>query len=239
MKVCAITATCGRHSCLERSIRFFLDQDYAEKTLLIYQNSIVFQRLNSNTPKNVILINQCRNSANQPYTCLGEIYNDAINHVPVDTDVLIFWDDDDIFLPNHMSEGIKGLQRGGKKAYKPARSIYKEKENLVLVSNTLEPSMFVQFSHIKKYGFKNTTSDQHLSWIEPLVRDSDIFVDPEGIPTYICDWSQEIGTFKTSGNPYHDHNFSNYRSHSVDHGDGIITPISAAKAEIIYKQFDK
>jgi len=239
MKVLAITATCGRHTCLERSVRFFLDQDYSDCVQLIYQNSKVEQRLNSNLGKNIILVNQAhRTQDRRDYTCLGEIYNDIIKFIPADVEVVTFWDDDDLFLPNHIREGVEGLVRGGKTAYKPMKSFYKEKGRVALVTNVLEPSMFIKVDHIKKYGFSNTTSDQHMSWVRPLIETNDIFVDTEGVPTYVCDWSQEISTFKTSGDPNNKNNFVNYHKSSADHGDGIITPAPKSVAEKYYSQFN-
>lgn len=237
MKVCALTATAGRHKCIERSTRLFLDQDYVNCYQLIYQNSAVEQRLNSNIPSGkIILVNQNNNiETHQPYKNLGEIYRDAIKSLLPGTDVIVFWDDDDLFLPNHISEGVKGLQRCGKTAYKPQYSYYKDKGRLVKTINTFEPSIFVKKDHVIKYGFSDMTTAQHLQWVDPLIQLNEICSDPEGPSTLIYDWSQEIGVFKTSGNPNSSENFNNYRSASQDHGDGIITPWSKHSVEKYYK----
>ncbi len=239
MKVCAITATAGRHKCMERSLRFFLDQDYAHCVQLIYQNSAFEQRLNINVDKSkVILVNQnIDKETHHAYKTLGGIYRDAIKRIPSDTDVVVFWDDDDIFLPNHITEGVKGMLRGGKKAYKPSRSYYRGSEGVNLVSNTLEPSIFVRFDHIKEHGFHETTSDQHLKWVDALISENELFCDDEGVPTLCYNWGDNFPTFKTSGDPNNPLNFSNYHQHSKDHGDGILTPISRAEADKYYSLF--
>lgn len=235
--VLAVTATCGRHFCLERVVKCFVDQDYEGKhTLFIYNNSPVSQTLDlPKLPehKTIILINRHLDSRTQePYKTLGAIYNDIFKHIDIvraiGAEVVCFMDDDDIFLPNHITEGVKGYKKAtdqSKRAYKPAKSWYRHHQGTELVSNTLEPSMFVYAEHIRKYGFSDTTSDQHLQWVNPLVTDGDILVDPDGVPTLIYNWGDEFRTFKTSGDPNNPFNFNNYRAASQDHGDGLITPL--------------
>lgn len=238
-KVAVITATAGRHHCLERVVRFFLDQTYENSVQLIFQNSSSPQRLNANIPSNrVILINQSLDSdTGKGYVTLGAIYKDAVKHIPEDVEIVNFFDDDDIFLPNHIEEGIKGLNRGGLIAYKPYKSFYRTKDRVVLVNNTLEPSIFVKKEHIQQYGFKDTTSDQHLAWVHPLVDHKQIFEDTKGPATMCYNWGDPFPTFKTSGDPRNPSNFNNYRRHSMDHGDGIVTPMSRNEAEKYYQQF--
>lgn len=235
--------TCGRHTLSERSVRMFLDQDYeGEHGLLIYNNSSVPQNLFPHTyngNKSVVLINQHLDSrTGDPYTNLGAIYRDAIGYISEDTDVIIHWDDDDLFLPDHISEGVKGVTRAreqGKIAYKPAQSYYRHPGGIQLMSNTLEPSIFVPFSHLREYGYHESTSDQHLRWVDPLAYGGQILVDDKGKPTMIYNWGdKDIPTFKTSGNAGNPDNFQNYRNFSTDHGDQIITPWSIERLEKYY-----
>lgn len=237
MKVCLLTCTKDRHKQLERVVRFVLNQTVDNWVHLIFNNSSTPLTLNSNLdPNKFILINKhiC-SSTHSEYKTLGEIYNDAIEFIPEDCDVVNFMDDDDIYLPNHVEEGIKGLIKGGKKAYKPAKSWFKYlQQPIELASNNLEPSIFVKTEHIKEYKFLSGESvAQHLAWLNPLVSQNEIFADPNGVATYICDWSQEIPTFKTSGSTSHT-NFLNYSLWTKDKGDGIITPCSQSFAEHYY-----
>lgn len=229
MKVCVITATKGRHSQLERSVRFFLDQDYVDCIQLIYNNSCEPQRLNSNldTSRFVVVNNCLDNETGKHYTNLGAIYRDAVKYIPEDVDIVSFWDDDDVFYPDHISEGVKGYEKAlgmGKLAYKPKYSYYRLSTQLSLVENTMEPSIFVNKEHLLRCGFLMETTAQHLGWVNPLVYDQKIWVDIDGKPTLIYNWGDDISTFKTSGDPHNPHNFENYASFSKDHGDGIITP---------------
>jgi len=247
MKVVAIMATCGRHTLCERSVRLFRDQDYeGEHILLIYNNSPIEQHPGLDAKdvelvpnKKVLLINQhVSHRTGLPYENLGDIYNDALKYIPEDMDIVIHWDDDDLFLPNHISEGVKGVLRAreqGKIAYKPAQSYYRHPGGIQLMSNTLEPSIFVPFSHLREHGYHESTSDQHLKWVDPLAYGGQILVDEKGKPTLIYNWGDtDVPTFKTSGNAGHPNNFGNYRNFSQDHGDRIITPWPKEKVQKYY-----
>ncbi|WP_146203053.1 hypothetical protein [Mucilaginibacter oryzae] len=162
----------------------------------------------------------------QPYTSLGAIYNDAIQYIPANTDVITFWDDDDLFFDDHLTEGVSGLIRGGKIAYKPAFSYFRTQTTLSKNQNTFEPSIFTKSQHILQYGFHNTTTDQHFKWLEPLLANDDIFVDEAGKSTLIYNWIDEVMIYKTSGHSHKPDHFNEYRTLSYDHGDAVITPIS-------------
>lgn len=230
MRVWAIMATCGRHTLAERSLAMFIQQDYKGfSNLLIYNNSpeeLDLASIPTGENQSIKLVNNhidCETG--ERYNSLGAIYRDAIEHVPEDAEAIIHWDDDDLFLPNHITEGVKGLKRGQKDAYKPAKSYYRHPGGVELMSNTLEPSIFTKAAHIRKHGYSLTTSDQHLQWVNPLVYEGRIYVDDNGPATLIYNWGDNnIPTFKTSGNAGSPRNFDNYRTFSRDHGDGILTP---------------
>lgn len=252
-KVTCITATCGRHNLMERSMRFFLNQDYQGKhVLLIYNNSVVPQKITPETTimtnvvtmdcgegKEIKLVNKHIDSATgKPYKSLGGIYNDELKYIDEDTDILVHWDDDDIFLPDHISEGVKGLKKAeslGKIAYKPRKSYYRHPNGVDLMENVLEPSIFVKAQHIINWGYSDETTAQHLQWVHPLIESNMILSDEEGKPTLIYNWGDHIPTFKTSGDPHNKSNFSNYRNFSQDHGDQILTPWSKKEVEEYYK----
>lgn len=236
-----MTVTYGRHACLERALRFFLNQDDLNCIQLIYNNAGVEQRLNSHLLGNdrVILVNNNIDlKTRKPYSNVGSIFRDAITFVPKDVEVITHFDDDDIFLPNHVSQGIFGMEKArklGKKAYKPYNSYYKSAGSIVLVHNTMEPSIFVNYDYIIKKGYRETFVDYNQGWLDPLLESDSILIDPQGIPTMIYDWSGQIGVFKMSGGSNDDNNFRSHKKRSLDHGDQIITPISQIKAQELYK----
>lgn len=228
--VILLTATCGRHTLLERCVRFFLDQDYqGDHALLIYNNSDVPQslgRLDMPSNKSIFLVNNHIDSiTGLPYSTLGAIYNDLITFIPKEYAVVNHADDDDIYLPWHISAGVQGLLKGERKAYKPQLSYYRSPRGIEKSSNTLEPSIFLYRETLQEYGYSLETTEQHLQWEVPLKNSGELFVDKEGPPTLIYNWGDtDIFTFKTSGDFRNPNNFNNYRTHSRDHGDQIITP---------------
>lgn len=235
MKVLSITATAGRHTLLERCVGMFLNQDYPHKHLLIWQNSPVPQKMDK-TYENITLVNNHISTiTGERYKTLGEIYNDIIKYVKEDEylnsfDLITFSDDDDGYFPTHITEGVSGFKYALYHlnmlvaAYKPQKSYFHHPGGVSLGGNNLEPSIFVLADHVKKYGFSDETTAQHLQWFNPLLEQGTIFIDPLGEPTLVYDWNSPTPCFKTSGNPANPHNFENYHANSREHGDGIISP---------------
>ena len=215
-----------------------MDQDYEGKhTLIIYNNSEIPQSLckeleNLSGNKQVILINNCINlKTYKPYINLGSIYNDilffvreAVHEGRINPQIVNHMDDDDTFLPNHISEGVKGYLKAGKLAYKPLQSYYKSPKDMVLATNVLEPSIFVNYAYLATAGYWDRNVDLHHRWLQPLIDGGEIVAAEDGTPTFIYDWSANIPTWKTSGDPHNPNNFSNYERYSQDNGDLIITP---------------
>lgn len=243
MRVRCITATKGRHHCIERVLRMFLEQDYeGEHTLFIFNNSDVQQEVDYlDLPKNkmVILLNKsCSSETGAPYTNLGQIYRDALKYIPDETDIVTHMDDDDLYFPNHITEGVKGFRRAlaqDKIAYKPSKSYFRSSNAVGLVENTLEPSIFVGALHLKRYKYSDKTTEQHLQWVEPLVKNNRLLVD-DGPATLVYNWGDNFPTWKTSGDPNNPENFNNYTRMSQDHGDKLITPLSKDVTDQLFNQ---
>lgn len=238
-KVCFLTCTSGRHFLLERVVRCFLEQDYENKVMLIYQNSEINQQLDESLmDKGIILVNQNIDSqTGLPYTNLGSIYNDALKAIPEDAEIVNCGDDDDLFLPTHISSGVAGYLRAAEKgqvAYKPKFSYYRYAGGVQKMCNVFEPSIFVCVKHIKKHGCHTNTMNQHHKWLDAV--GSNMTMEDGGESTLIYDWSGGHPCFKTSGNPHAPENFSNYRNYSKDHGDGIITPCDVEIVNKVYQE---
>ena len=243
--VVAITCTYNRALCLDRCAKFFLDQDYeGEHIHLIYNNSPskisypkeVLNTLPSN--KKVILINNYKKlSTGQPYSNVGDIFNDAFTFVPSNVDVITHMDDDDIFLPNHISEGVKGIERAllqGKKAYKPYYSYFGYGGKIQKSHNTLEPSIFIYYSFMKEHPYRETVVDYNQGWEEPLRNENLILIDEKGVSTFLYDWLGNMNTFKISGAANTHENFVNHKVNSnIYHP--IIQPITSEEASSLYK----
>src|SRR5580765_3030703 len=103
--VLGLTCTNGRFTYLRRLLTCFLRQDHDKKVLLIYNNAAV--PIQMKPIDNVILINNHIDKVTgTPYTDVGSIYRDALDHLPNNIDYITIMDDDDIFLPNHFSISV-------------------------------------------------------------------------------------------------------------------------------------
>jgi hypothetical protein len=193
---------------------------------LIFNNAFESQELGTiDLPENkkIILINNCMDlKTGMAYTNLGSVYRDALEFLTEDYDIATHMDDDDVYLPNHISEGVKGMIC---MAYKPATSYYLDSTGLTEQSNVLEPSIFVLFKYLKDAGYYETNVNLHHKWLKDLAETGNLFVKKDGIPTFIYDWSGMIPVWKTSGDPDNPENFNNYTKNSKDWGDRIITPV--------------
>jgi len=229
MKVTAIMATCGRHYFCERSVGMFLNQTYTDKHLVIIQNSDHDQKLDREYD-NITIVNK------SDFSNLGAIYNYALQFVPDDSEVFCLFDDDDIYMPNHIEEGVKGLIRGEKKSYKPQFSYLQDLGEISKTNNVLEPSWFVYYDVINECKFREGDSRHHFNWVDWCVDTNNIYVDPDGISTFGYTWGNPEGiAYKTSSiNP--EDSFRIYREKSIDHGDGIITPMTIDQLEPLYSK---
>jgi len=219
---------------------FLAQETHQDCTQVIFNNSNVPLTLDlpKDQPKNlsVWLINSC----DTVYSTLGQIYNHALTFLPKEG-IIVHYDDDDCILPNHAVEGINGFREAtfhNKLAYKPSQSYYYEGGKVSLTSNVMEPSIFIDLGTLKKVGYNDTTSDQHLKWVTYLTEDNLLYVDPRGVPTLLYEWGNSVPTFKTSGNPSNPNNFQEYRHFSQDHGDRIVTPWSKEKVKALYNSLN-
>lgn len=242
LKIVCLMLTSGRHYCAERSLSFFLDQDYANKHLIIYQNSPVPQKLDDRIdPSLVTLINNnIFSETGEPYTNLGDIYNDAIKHIPEDADVVNFFEDDDNRPKYFLSEGVEGYKRAvevGRKAFKPVTCIVRSAEKMAPATNMLEGSWFVDVKYIKLKGFKSGVNvSHHHGWCNPLLNGSLVLEDDINKPNYVYNWGENIPVYKTSGAGETHDNFVNYHRFSQDHGDQILSKIDVDK---YYKEIEE
>lgn len=227
MKATALMCTYGRHKFLERSVRMFLEQDYEDKHLVIFQNSPIFQVMDKDYP-NITLVNQCG------FETVGEIYEEAIKHIPEDTDYVFIWDDDDIYFRNHISNGISGALKYGKPAYKPKYALMKSNEGVARISNTLEATWALRKEILLTAGFsKYNFSDSHRAWVRYCYDNDLVYEDSESPITFCYIWDDPTGfILHTSGIEDESNGKQIHHRLSGDHGDRVITPCS--KAELDY-----
>lgn len=245
MSVTLITCVCGRHHELERVVRCFLNQDYKEPiTLFIYNNSPQQLQLDPQLigipDRPIVLINNHLDlETAEEYTNTGAIFRDALSFIHWEPEVINFFDSDDIFLPNHVSEGMKGYEvsqeiSDGLYAYKPKYSYFLYQETKQLATNNMEPSIFVDFQYVKNTGFNYVAAAYHQKWLTPLQLDGKIYEPINGVPTFIYNWSNLHNNHKISGAGDSSQNFRNHRAWERDNGDGIISPALKETVEYFY-----
>ena len=99
--------TYGRVECLKEAIQSFLNQDYKGPKELVILNDYEGQTLHlpEGLPDNIRLIN-----VKEKIKPLGKKFNETIKLCK--GDVLVCWDDDDIYLPNRISYSVANMPKG-------------------------------------------------------------------------------------------------------------------------------
>lgn len=242
--LCFITCFFCRHYHVERVIRCFLNQDIKEPiTLLLYNNSKIAQQLDTfEIPdnRNIILINNFLDlETGREYTNTGDIFRDALTYIPKECTIVSFMDSDDIFLPNHASEGMRRMKAAYKHnqlAYKPYFSYFLFGKNQIeKAHNNMEPSIFVDRNYVEKEGFHSVSASYHQKWLDKLISTGQLYCPFWGTPTFIYCWEDGHNTHKISGAGDNVDNFLSHRLKEVEDGDGILSP---AKMEIVQKYYD-
>jgi hypothetical protein len=141
----------------------FLAQDYPNKELIIYNTDTDSPYDLTQSNHSITIVNRSVDSVtNEPYTNVGAIRRDALMFAS--GDFVVTWDDDDIFLPHFMTQGIERMAKTGLPSFKPEMSFFYSGNNLRLVMNTLEASVIASMELVRKYGFLLETGKEGLGW---------------------------------------------------------------------------
>jgi hypothetical protein len=241
--VVALCCTYGRYRCLQRALKCYIDQDYLAPSILFICNSGAPLKLPDDfklPPWKQVYIDNC---SLMNFQSVGEKYYHAlrlINQMYPEADTLYSHDDDDIFLANHITEGVQGFLHGCRqhrcKAYKPQQSWFRYRDEsgvvqIVKQENTFEPSIFVDVDWVLKHGYAPVSIRYHQQWLDSLLYENKLFVDPQGKPTLIYNWGDNTngpdswGIYKMSGAGVdNQNNFLAHARTSRDMGDGILVP---------------
>jgi len=251
-KVTAVCCTYRRFKCVERAMNCFLAQDYPNKELIIYNTDVqnpyttilptnhsLYDPYEAAILKdiNIVIVNENIDSVTkEPYTNVGAIRRDALTHAT--GDYYICWDDDDIYLPYFMRQGIDMMQKSLLPTFKPAKSFFYSGDSLRLVQNTLEASVISDINKIREHGFLLETGSEGLGWYTKL-RDSRELDEncKEYLPHYCFNWNDGFemnATHKQSGDIDNPNNFSNHKECSKDICTGGISIYSKEQMRSIY-----
>ena len=239
--------TYGRFTCVERSIYFFLNQDYIGNTeLLIYNTDTDYplflspslRQIYPDREKSIVIINNNTDYiTNQPYDNIGAIRRDALQHAS--GDYYICWDDDDIFLPWNICQCVDGLNKNPDVwAWKPFRSMFwKSGEDPEIAGNVMEASIISRMDKILEFGFSpHQGGGEHLSWEKAFRDNKKIVVDKNSIPAYCFNWAdeEEIRGHKQSGTFGRPDNFQYHKDNTNDHASRPLDHFDPDHAQAIY-----
>lgn len=222
--VSCICTTYGRHASMNRLLACWLAQDYQKKELVILNTAPVDLFLSADLKGrgDIRLFNQQNYSkSGKPYTNVGHVREDATRLAR--GDVWCLADDDDLYLPNHISNGVSGLVGCGKSGWKPAKSWFTKDGgvNFEWARNAMEASAFVYMENIRRLGFRPESGPENLAWMDGLKREGQFVEDEQAKSTYVYTWGDPIAPHKQSGDMMNVNNFENHKRFSCDFGVGV------------------
>lgn len=233
MKISSILCTYGRFHCVQRSIGMWLNQDFlGEKELIIFNTSehpfVIGDKLQGMA--NVHSIHAPRKTDGTNYGSLGEVRNEALKYAT--GDLYSCWDDDDLFLPFHLSQSYERYMQANCLAWKPKHSLFSNDggKTFKLAGNAMEASILADMAFVRKHKFStNQSGAEHVQggWLDKLKKNE--FVIEEIRPSYAYVWGD--GLHKTSGSIDNPNNFENHKTASEDFGIGKAL-IPATEAEL-------
>ena len=170
-------------------------QDYPDKSLLIFNTAVKEIVLDDELQdRGIRVVNKQTNSDGSPFSSLGQVRQGAISYG--EGDAWICWDDDDLFLPYHISQSLDRWLRSGTLGWKPKHSLFSGNGG-------------------ETFKFAGNAMDK--------LREQNQLTIEEIRPSYAYVWGD--GLSKTSGNIDAPDNFENHKEQSQDFGDGPLTPV--------------
>lgn len=213
--VTCVCPTYGRFEALRLSISFFLLQDYPYKHMLILNDAPV----PITTPFPFIeVINR-----EEWIPTLGRKRQALL--LLAKSSVLAHWDDDDVYLPWHLSQCVNRLRDSGKGFVKPRRSLFltgigNHSSLRGPMANNFEGSIvFRKEAAIRYGGYTPDASGQTMPMLNKAgkAKDYEKF-DPEPGPSYIYRWAE--GLFHISGGGNEEGSSEKFRQRNYDFGEG-------------------
>lgn len=187
MKVDCLTATHGRYTVLKEAITCFIQQDYKDKELTVLNTHEV--PIVCNLPQ-VTIINQ---PGDMP---LGACRNMMLNITH--GELVRTWDDDDLYMPWAISQGVEYLN--GYVAWKPKYgwSWRVDRNEITLSGNKYEASWTVRRETMERYGYIMIAGGNEHNAIEGgLQRDYGGIQKGNVKPSYVYRWG--TGLCRISG----------------------------------------
>jgi FkbM family methyltransferase len=164
--VSCLCATYGRFALLREAVACFLLQDYPAKELIVLNNHPTPIRCEL---PGVTVVNMPGHSD------LGSCRRTLLKLAQ--GDIFNTWDDDDRWLPWHLSQGVERLLASGRPAWKPARSwrcdLRSGKPVYDLWSSGCIASALVRADHVRKVGYVPSSGDDDVRLLQSLMSGPD------------------------------------------------------------------
>lgn len=184
MTITCLCVTYGRVSHLEEAIGCFLQQDQPEPKQLLILNTFPSQELIGSFP-NVRIINL----KTRPVS-LGAARNIAV--VEAEPGILVTWDDDDLYLPNHLSNFTKAFAANPNADWvRLDKVFYSDKWRVLGTFNTwINNVAFTKDAWQKIGGYSNDLScgedRQFFGRLSEAMRGATIAIEPKDIGAIYC-----------------------------------------------------
>ena len=174
-KIQCLTSTYGRLEKLSEAVSCFLDQDYLNKELIILNNHP--KPLTCDLP-NVKIYNE------PIYPTLGDCRNRLLQLA--DADFIRTWDDDDLYMPWTLSQGIEYIKDSP--AWKPKKSwFWLREKSPELAENVFEAAILIKTEIAKKYGYLSTSGgDEHHTLLDGINKEGGCGIDDLGNKASYC-----------------------------------------------------
>jgi len=204
---------------IEHRYWFPIRPSLAYKNFHTYEADRIIYK-NGDGIKTTIIFKNCNidKETSIPYTNVGAIRRDALKFAT--GDYVITWDDDDIFLPWFIRQGINKIKETGLPSFKPAKSFFYSGNNLRLVQNTMEASVIASMEKVRQYGYLMETGKEGLAWYTQMPDAKELVEDDNDcIPSYCFNWNdgdQLNAPHKQYGDIDNPDNFENHKKASND-----------------------
>lgn len=226
----ALLYTYNRPELLGRSIRSWLDQEYEDKILCIFNNAPYDIKLGGDlsteiSNKGIVIVNSHVDLNRQPYNNLGTIFNHGLisfRDELKNSTFVSMWQDDDIYFPQHLNMCYK-FDLNTCKVLKPKYFYYFDKgNNFVKVDeNNVEGSWVIKTEFLLEHGFEEPSGHPESKLYQHLTKGVDYISYPDLPITYVYEWNN--GVYHSSGNMNHPNNFNIYREkNNVEQRDIVV-----------------
>jgi len=214
----ALLYTYNRPELLGRSIRCWLNQEYEDKKLCIFNNAAYDIKLVGDlsteiSNKGITVVNRHTDLNGLPYTNLGSIFNHGLlmfKKEIEDSTFVSLWQDDDIYFSQHLNICNK-FNLDAYKVLKPKQFYFFDKgNNFVKVDeNNVEGSWIINTKFLLEHGFEEPSGHPESKLYKHMTLNVDYISDSKLPISYVYEWNN--GVYHSSGNMNNPNNFNIYR----------------------------